>query len=122
MNAPSMFAVTIEITLGFVMAAFLSKGFPRQARVQDLNLSLFSVTASCLSRSILRSANALLSTESSLFPILIPPPLVITHYCKYGSHILEVVRQAMGEEGDENLDGWFGCCRKDHNSLQAQAW
>ena len=27
----------------------------------------------------------------------------------------------MGQEGDENLDGWLGRCRKDHNSVQVEA-
>jgi hypothetical protein len=40
----------------------------------------------------------------------------------HGSHVLKDLRPSLGKEGDENFDGWFGCCRKDYYSLQAEAW
>jgi hypothetical protein len=39
---------------------------------------------------------------------------------KHGSHVLEAVRPPLGKEGDENSDGWFGRCRKDHHSVQVE--
>jgi hypothetical protein len=39
----------------------------------------------------------------------------------HGYEHFEVVREAMGKEGDAHLDGWSRRCWKDNHSLQAQA-